>query len=580
MVRTRTQGRSSIRDRREYRRVAAFVPAAGSDRCRTIEMRRGVPSGSAPLALMVVLLQATLLSTVAHYQPLVPQPRWASRRRSTAHPATTSRSSAAECTDDWQSVDDPAVRACCRYRVERQPVTALRGEVPTFVNRTLYHAVFVTNLTDDFPGASTVGALLSVDFSTTPPLASFRHNEGTKFATMCNTTPPAIWAPSNAVTINRLNASALVVASAVPNVVNRFDAATLAPVATPFAIENEGGFPGPPQHRGEPEFYGPGHQPADHNGDVYGYVYLYQPTPGYELFVIPAGSDRRRRLAIVNASAEFGAHGAPAFSHQGLMLTPSYIILMEAPCLMPKQSVPFSYSAAGKGWMANSQTIFRVLDKTTGTELGSYSSPSAWFSWHHINSWENSTHITMDITWVPNGQSILKGMSGQLLPFDWEGKLVRLTIPNPRMSSDPMEEQDYTAVGSDQLKLEQEIQPQVRWQQFDGSPRWASPEFGVVNPHHMYQHGPTRFMWYLASNETTREQQFLPTVVKLDTFTNTTLSWYRPYAAPVSPIFVPRSATQGPDEDDGALIVLLIPSSDVPNASLGIPPRENKAVVL
>ena len=120
--------------------------------------------------------------------------------------------------------------ACCRYRVERQPVLALRGAVPAFVNGTLYHAVFVTNLTDDYPGAGTVGALLSVDFAPTPPLASFRYNEGTKFATMCNATPPERWAPSNAVTINRVNRSALVVASAVPHLVNRFSARTLAPL--------------------------------------------------------------------------------------------------------------------------------------------------------------------------------------------------------------------------------------------------------------------------------------------------------------------------------------------------------------
>lgn len=519
------------------------------------------------LPLVVVLQAATCLHTSAHYQPLL-NPQGSTEQHDRARAADVST----ECTAEWQTVEDPVVRACCRYRVERQPVMALDGNIPEFVNRTLYHAVFVTNLTDDYPGAATVGALLSVDFSSTPPVASFRYNEGTKFATMCNTTPPASWAPSNAVTINRLNKSAIVVASATPNLVNRFDASTLAPLATPFSIENEGGFPGVPQHHGEPEFYGPGHQPADNNGDVYGYVYLYTPSPGYELFVIPAGSDRRRRLAVVNASVEFASRGAPAFSHQGLMLTPSFIVLMEAPCLMPKSSVPFTYAAAGAGWMNESRTIFRVLDKATGTELATYSSASAWFSWHHINSWENSSHITMDITWVPNGQSILKGMDGQLLPFDWEGKLVRVTMPNP--GRDRQIKQRREAGNDDRLGSN------VQWQQLDGWPRWASPEFGVVNPYHMYKYGPTRFMWYLASNETTREQQFLPTVVKLDTYTNSTLSWYRPYSAPVSPIFVPRSTAQGPNEDDGALIVLLIPSGDVPNARLGVPPRENKAVVL
>ena len=256
-------------------------------------------------------------------------------------------------------------------------------------------------------------------------------------------------------------------------------------------IQDEGGFPGPPQ---EPtvqtggQFFGPGHQPADANGDVYGYVYVYEPKPGYEVFVIPAGSDRRRKLASVVASVEFTARGAPAFSHQGSMLTPSFIILMEAPCLMPPRTTPFSYATAGAGWMNGSRTIFRVLSKASGKELTVYSSRRSWFSWHHINCWENASHIAMDITWVPNGQSILKGMSGQLLPFDWKGKLMRITMPNP--TAPPLE-----------------LEPageEVRLEQWDGWPRWASPEFGVVNPRFMYGMQPTRYMWYLASNESTR----------------------------------------------------------------------------
>lgn len=62
-------------------------------------------------------------------------------------------------------------------------------------------------------------------------------------------------------------------------------------------------------------------------------MYVYKPQPGYEVFMIPAGTDRRRQLATVIASEEFRARGAPAFSHQGLMLTPSFIVLMEGPCL-------------------------------------------------------------------------------------------------------------------------------------------------------------------------------------------------------------------------------------------------------
>lgn len=67
----------------------------------------------------------------------------------------------------------------------------------------------------------------------------------------------------------------------------------------------------------------------------------------------------------------------------------------------------------------------------------------------------------------------------------------------------------------------------------------------------MYR-GPTRYIWYLASNTTTRADQYLPTVVKLDTRTNTTISWSRAGGAPVSPMFVPADRGQPADSDAGS----------------------------
>ena len=294
---------------------AGWAEAAGRCQRPASAGRLGMLAAAAALALHAALLGS-------HYYPLLGDTDFRRPTISAAAPAPAA--AAAECTADWQTLADPAVRACCRYQVTRQPVTALRGAVPDYVNATLYHAVFVTNLTDDYPGAGTVGALLSVDFSQRPlPLVSFRYNEGTKFAAMCNVTPPVAWAPSNAVTVNLINGSALVVASAVPNLVNRFDSSTLAPLAAPYAVQDEGcdhEHKQSPQHfdfdkdasdrlhvfsvasrahRSAPDireytstlhslitrgilltgctrfsrqFFGPGHQPADANGNVYGYV--------------------------------------------------------------------------------------------------------------------------------------------------------------------------------------------------------------------------------------------------------------------------------------------------------------------
>lgn len=170
---------------------------------------------------------------------------------------------------------------------------------------------------------------------------------------------------------------------------------------------------------------------------------------GYELYRIRSGGAVREHLATLNASAQFAERGRPAFSHQALAITPSFLVLIEGPCLMPPRSTPFSYGAAGRGWLGEGgRVIFRVLEKQTGVELGSYSSATAWWTWHHVNSWENSTHVSLDLSWVPDGQSIGLGMEGQLLPFDWEGKLVRVSFPKPRWRGGDGDAGDAGAAGA------------------------------------------------------------------------------------------------------------------------------------
>jgi hypothetical protein len=245
-------------------------------------------------ATFAVALFAAARGAGGHVMPLQRGAAWTApgSARGRGWPSSSSSTpSESRCTADWTLPSDPAVRACCKYAVVRQPVTQLRGAIPPYINGTFYHAVFVTNLTDDYPGPGTVGAVLSVDFSTstgtgpgggtaaTTPTSSFRYNEGTKFMSLCNSSGPRDrFAPSNAVTITRVNGSRIVVATGVPDL-NSIDAHTLAPLARPLGLTDAGGFPGPPQlsppkhgHAAGPpgpSFYGPGHLPTDVNGDVY-----------------------------------------------------------------------------------------------------------------------------------------------------------------------------------------------------------------------------------------------------------------------------------------------------------------------
>ena len=470
------------------------------------------------------------------------------------------------CDGDW-TIRPSA--ACCEYRVVRAAATELTGTIPRFVNATLYHTVFVTNLSTAPPHVGTVGAMIAIDFSATgPPVVSFRYNEGTAYARLCNTTLPSMFAPSNAVVMTVVNTTDVVVVTGVPQM-NRVDAHTLAPLDRPYPFVNTGGFPGPSQTGGDPRvdptFYGPSHIVADApvssgtGSDLYGFVYVYTPIPGYEIYRLAAGTTTRSHFATVAASPQLARTGSPGFSHQALALTKSYVILVEAPCSIPTPGAPFNYATAGAGWLGPSgRVLFRVLDKRTGIEVGNFTSAEPFFSWHHANAWENDTHITMDLTWVPNNRSIGLGMIGELLPYDWEGKLVRVAMPNPANAA---ANAAGTSTSSENNIVSGGIQSRIL-----SSATWVSPDFPVINPAHATLR-PTRYIWMLAVNASMRAAPYLPTVVKLDTTTGLEVTWSYVYdgppLAPASPMFVPSARDLPADSDEGVLIVLLVGAKNI-----------------
>ena len=113
----------------------------------------------------------------------------------------------------------------------------------------------------------------------------------------------------------------------------------------------------------------------------------------------------------------------------------------------------------------NGTLFYNILDKETGKSLGRYELP-AYFSWHNVNAWENKTHVMLD-THLQADARALNGFVGTINVYQWQGKFVRVTMPNPRAAGAAR-----TGAAS--------ITPL-------SSARDVSCEFGTVHPGHMWQ---------------------------------------------------------------------------------------------
>merc|ERR1719217_1195415 len=105
------------------------------------------------------------------------------------------------------------------------------------------------------------------------------------------------------------------------------DSKSLGTVENP--VEWQGGSLGHPQNPGGPKFYQPAHMPTDANGDLYGFVYIFSPTPAYRIYKVAKSSGRRTVFPDIPASSQFLEleKPGPAYVHQCLLFTPRFMIL-------------------------------------------------------------------------------------------------------------------------------------------------------------------------------------------------------------------------------------------------------------
>lgn len=444
---------------------------------------------------------------------------------------------------NWASAEGHHVRSSapslpCTYAVN-QVAALVNGTIPPYINGSYFHIVSETGIGKDSEG---VGGLLAVHFdasSKEPPTVSFGMTRGTGWYYKC----PLHWMPSefpksyagaSAVSVNEASGNnTVMVVTAMPETV-ALDVRSMVTVEAPVAFN---GSLGPAQNpfpeRFGPSSFGPGHMVTDSNGDVYGMIYMFEPFTGYRIYRIAKGTRDRVIIADVHAHSQFMGKG-PAYIHQALALTPSFIVIPEQPLLMPNGT--FDWKKIQDGWIDGGVTAFRVLDKKTGSELGVSTAPGC-FSWHNMNAWENDTHVMMDITWQPSSDGLnvfSERGHGQRQGY-YNGTLARAFLPNPRHKS---------SSSSTTATVVHLTQPS----------RFPTPEFGAVNPVWMWRQ-QTRYIFAATTDLKHIDDANFPLLLKVDTETGQQSTWGRDGYLLGAPLFVPRSVAQGPDSSEGSILI-------------------------
>ena len=240
----------------------------------------------------------------------------------------------------------------------------------------------------------------------------------------------------------------------------------------------------------------------------------------YELYAIH-GPSQREHLASVRTDQ-------PSYMHSFAM-TQQYVVLTEFPYVVD----PLAFLKPGKQgpfvenfqWKPERGTRFRVIDRTTGTEVAAPTT-DAFFGFHHANAYETDGQLVVDLETVPDAESVATLSLDRLRAGDLDvfgGRLERFrlepTASEPTISRELL--YDGTAL------------PTV------SRDRWCRPHR------------------YVYAQRTAQPVTQWPTgLVKIDTDTGTARTFDDGADHFGEPIFVPNPA--GDREDDGVVCTVAL----------------------
>ena len=248
----------------------------------------------------------------------------------------------------------------------------------------------------------------------------------------------------------------------------------------------------------------------------------------YTVFGVPQDSKRRRTIGTADTAR-------PSYMHSFAM-TENYIVLMEFPFVVN----PVSMLLSGRPFIENYRwkpelgTTFTLVNRADGSTKRLHTD-DAWFAFHHVNAFEESGQIILDVSVYADAEIVSDLFLNSLLgPAPESSDYRPPKLPPFSLRRFTLDLQAST-VSSRQL-CDQPIElPRIHYGKHNARP---------------YQFA------YGISVDPADPAAFLDRLTKIDVRSGESWVWHEPHTYPGEPVFVPRPGAEA--EDDGVILSVVL----------------------
>ncbi|NJL43285.1 MAG: carotenoid oxygenase family protein [Pseudanabaena sp. SU_2_4] len=310
----------------------------------------------------------------------------------------------------------------------------------------------------------------------------------------------------------------------------KFMALTEQPIPTvfdPISLETQGAF------YFEDRLFGHlscGHPQYDYQNQEYiNYITCFGPINTYNLYRVKATSDRRQLIARIPVRS-------PCYMHS-FALTENHIILVEFPLVIKSLPAILGGKAPMQclSWEPQRGTNFLAIDKHNGKIVARFKS-KAFFAFHHINAYEQSDEILIDIAASDRPDLMYKSYLNLLRNAT---KSEDQPLAEYRRYRLPLRSDTRSHKGGN--KVGYELLSDRRM------------EMACIN-HARCSSRYYRYAYAVSHNR--NWPSLVGQLVKIDLQHKATTTWFEPHTYPGEPIFV--AAPHATTEDDGVILSVVL----------------------
>ncbi|XP_069113793.1 beta,beta-carotene 15,15'-dioxygenase-like isoform X2 [Argopecten irradians] len=293
----------------------------------------------------------------------------------------------------------------------------------------------------------------------------------------------------------------------------------------------------------------------DRDGTIHNIGHYYEGHPSYCIFRVPAGSDIKDSKMVATVKSRWKMN--PGYYHS-FAVTENYYVFIEQPLVINVLKILTAKLRGSKlseclDFWPDEKVIFHVIDKVTGEHVNKsvvYQS-DAFFTFHHINAYEDGDSIVVDMCTYTDAKVIEKVY---LKDFS-EGKI------DETLRNLPMAMLSRYALP---LKVTEQTPSNKNLIEISGCDATAVKTTDTTvhcTPDTIYDKGfelPTvnydlyNGRKYKYSYGFSIQSEKVIALVKVNLATKTSLQWDAPGCFPTEPIFV--ADPNGPEEDDGVVL--------------------------